>query len=184
MFNAYDGPAKIVRLYGQGKVFERGSPDFDRLLPEGDERRLPGTRAIIWVDIHKVATSCGYSVPYYSYEGERLQLDEYYLKAEDSELDAGGIPTLVRQSWNWCNVASIDNMPGLKLVTEDKTAVPVPFKLPVQEQGEVLLRRRAATNKSTTTFSLSALLCSLLFASILTFTAGYAARSARVLLPQ
>ena len=45
-----------------GKVYPLGSPEFDGLLPEGDERRLPGARAIIWLDIHKVSTSCGYSV--------------------------------------------------------------------------------------------------------------------------
>lgn len=41
------------RYYDAGKVFERGSPEFNELLQEGDERFLPGTRAIIWVDIHK-----------------------------------------------------------------------------------------------------------------------------------
>ena len=34
-------------------MFERASPEFDELLPEGDERAMPGTRAIIWLDIHK-----------------------------------------------------------------------------------------------------------------------------------
>lgn len=34
-------------------MLERGTPEFYSLLPEGDERILPGTRAIIWVDIHQ-----------------------------------------------------------------------------------------------------------------------------------
>jgi hypothetical protein len=35
----------------QGRVFELGTPEFDALLPPGDERRLPGSRSIVWVDI-------------------------------------------------------------------------------------------------------------------------------------
>jgi hypothetical protein len=48
-----EGPPRIVRLFCKGRVFERASPEFDELLPEGDERAMPGTRAIIWLDIHK-----------------------------------------------------------------------------------------------------------------------------------
>ena len=47
-----------MRLVDIGKVFERGSPEFDRLMSEGDSelgfptpQMLPGARAIIWLDI-------------------------------------------------------------------------------------------------------------------------------------
>ena len=69
-FIAFEGPPRILRLFGKGKVFERGTPDFEKILPNGDERILPGTRAIIWIDFHKVSTSCGFSVPFFQYEGE------------------------------------------------------------------------------------------------------------------
>lgn len=71
MFVAFEGPPRIVRLFGYGKVFERGSTDFQKLLPDGDDRILPGTRAVICIDFHKVHTSCGFSVPFFAYEGER-----------------------------------------------------------------------------------------------------------------
>lgn len=48
-----EGPARIVRLFGKGRVFERNSTEFRELLPDGDERILPGTRAIIWIDFIK-----------------------------------------------------------------------------------------------------------------------------------
>jgi hypothetical protein len=34
---------------------------------QGDHRRLPGSRAIIWLDVDRVGTSCGYSVPFFDY---------------------------------------------------------------------------------------------------------------------
>jgi hypothetical protein len=54
-----------------GQVFEVGSPEFDALLPVGDPRRLPGSRSIVWIDFHKVGTSCGYSVPFFDYKEDR-----------------------------------------------------------------------------------------------------------------
>jgi len=71
VFSAFTGPPRILRLFGKGRVFERDTPDFDALLPPGDPRRLPGARAIIWLDVDRVGTSCGYSVPFYQFEGER-----------------------------------------------------------------------------------------------------------------
>lgn len=84
---AFSGPPRIVRLFGKGafsssladasaeiiagKVYEVNAPEFDALVPPGDVRRLPGVRSIIWVDIHKVGTSCGYSVPLYDYKEDR-----------------------------------------------------------------------------------------------------------------
>ena len=54
MFTAFEGPPNIVRLYGTGKVFELGTPEYNELLPLG--KRQPGSRAVIWVDVHKVGT--------------------------------------------------------------------------------------------------------------------------------
>lgn len=32
---------------------------------------MPGARSVIWVDIDLVSTSCGYSVPFMTYERDR-----------------------------------------------------------------------------------------------------------------
>lgn len=147
-----EGPARILRLFGKGRVFERSSDEFRQLLPDGDERILPGTRAIIWVDFYKgvlpidlcsssatladmthtpVSTSCGFAVPYFSYEGERLELDTYYTKLEASsdeiEPTTGLSPKLL-EYWSKTNSLSIDTMPGLKLGKDLSIALKPPFE--------------------------------------------------------
>lgn len=69
MFCAFDGPPNILRLYGKGYNVVPSDTEWT-LLAENFEIIL-GTRQIIVADIHKVQTSCGFSVPLYGYEGER-----------------------------------------------------------------------------------------------------------------
>jgi len=38
---------------------------------------LPGARQIIYAKLHAVKTSCGYSVPFFQYEGERDTLKKW-----------------------------------------------------------------------------------------------------------
>jgi len=83
LLNAFEGPPRITRLYGRGSVFEFGSPEYNALLPEG--KRHPGSRAVIFLDVFKVATTCGYSVPYYEFKGHRTQLLEWAAKKESTD---------------------------------------------------------------------------------------------------
>lgn len=66
-----------------GRVFERGSPEFDKLLESSNEpdeldfptpEILPGARAIIWIDITRVGTACGFSVPFMKFESHRKHI--------------------------------------------------------------------------------------------------------------
>ncbi len=70
MFCAFEGPPKIVRLQGRGEVLEPGDPGFGELIGRFDD--LAGTRAIIRVSLDRVSDSCGYSVPFMDYQGERF----------------------------------------------------------------------------------------------------------------
>ncbi|CAE6498312.1 unnamed protein product [Rhizoctonia solani] len=54
MFSAFKGSPRIVRLFGTGIVHELGSPRYEELVPPAV--RLPGSRAAIEVNIHKVAS--------------------------------------------------------------------------------------------------------------------------------
>src|ERR671927_1414753 len=72
MLCAFDGPPRILRLHGRGEVVLAGDARFDELA-EGleslsiDEAR----RAIVRVDVTRVADSCGYGVPLMTFEGMR-----------------------------------------------------------------------------------------------------------------
>ena len=69
MFCAFDGPPNIMRLYGNGHTILPGDEEWHELA-SCFELQL-ATRQIIVADIYQVQTSCGFSVPYYAYVGER-----------------------------------------------------------------------------------------------------------------
>ncbi len=75
MFCAFDGPPNILRLYGKGQTVLPTDEEWPA-LSQHFELRL-ATRQIIVADIHKVQTSCGFSVPYYEYTGERDHADQW-----------------------------------------------------------------------------------------------------------
>jgi len=80
LFNAFEGPPRIARIFGTGSVFEFGSAEYTELLPP--EVRNPGSRAVIIIDVEKVGTSCGYGVPFFEFKGHR---ETYYNVAERLE---------------------------------------------------------------------------------------------------
>ncbi|ETK34283.1 pyridoxamine 5'-phosphate oxidase family protein [Microbispora sp. ATCC PTA-5024] len=75
MFCAFDGPPNIVRLYGTGRVVTPADPDFAVLIPRFGPH--PGVRSIIVVSCDRISDSCGFSVPFMSYEKDRTLLDEW-----------------------------------------------------------------------------------------------------------
>ncbi|RXW18490.1 hypothetical protein EST38_g7362 [Candolleomyces aberdarensis] len=85
LFTAFEGPPRIMRLFGTGKVYEFGTPEYDTLLPP--EKRQPGSRAVIWVDVHKVGTSCGYSIPFFTYKSPRVRLHNFAINKEQQDFD-------------------------------------------------------------------------------------------------
>lgn len=102
MLCAFEGPPLIVRLIGSGTAHPVGTSRFDELAPHFE--LLPGTRSIIEVDIDRVQTSCGYSVPFMRYEGERPTLIEWAERRGDDGLV---------EYWAEKNVQTIDGIPAL-----------------------------------------------------------------------
>ena len=75
MFCAFEGPPRILRLFGRGEVVVAGEPGFDELRERfGD---VPGARSVIRLHLERIQTSCGYSVPFMSFEAERETLVEW-----------------------------------------------------------------------------------------------------------
>ena len=78
MFCAFEGPPRILRLYGQGRSLRRCSPAYAGLHAAHYANEEPlGGRQIVLIDVDLVQTSCGYGVPLFDYRGERQSLERW-----------------------------------------------------------------------------------------------------------
>lgn len=102
MFCAFDGPPKILRLYGTGRVVTGADPEYAGLSARFPDRH-PGARSVIVVDLDRVADSCGYSVPRMALAGERDILDLRHAKKG---------PERLAQDQAVRNRVSIDGLPA------------------------------------------------------------------------
>jgi hypothetical protein len=91
MLCSFEGPPKIVRLYGRGEVIPADDP-------------ADGTRSTIRVRLDRISDSCGYGVPLMEYAGERTQFGDWLERK-----GADGLREYVRER----NAASIDGLPAL-----------------------------------------------------------------------
>ena len=74
MFCAFDGPPRILRLHGRGEAIFPGDERFAALQAQLRLENLSideAQRALILVQVTRIADSCGYGVPLMSYEGMR-----------------------------------------------------------------------------------------------------------------
>jgi hypothetical protein len=102
MFCAFDGPPRILRLFGVGTPHPIGSPRFEALI--GSFEPIVGARAIIELEIDRVQTSCGYSIPFMEYREERPTLQQWAARKGDDGL---------RAYRSERNSESIDGLPAL-----------------------------------------------------------------------
>ncbi len=102
MFCALQGPPKILRLYGHGKVVEPHEAEFSSL-----QTHFPlhaGTRCIIVVELTDIMDSCGSGVPLLKYEKQRPHLPAW----------AGKVgPEKVKAFRDENNQRSLDGLPGM-----------------------------------------------------------------------
>lgn len=102
MFCAFSGPPNILRLYGTGRVVVPESPDFAELIKRFGPH--PGVRSIIVVDCERISDSCGFSVPFMSFDRDRPLLDEWAERKDVQQRRAYRAKN---------NRESIDGVPGL-----------------------------------------------------------------------
>ena len=102
LFCAFEGPPKIVRLYGRGRVVPVDDPEFAVMARHFPAP--PGMRSAIVVTLDRIADSCGYGVPRYRYEGERSQLVDWANRKGET-----GVAAYRTEH----NATSIDGLPGL-----------------------------------------------------------------------
>ncbi|RMZ84327.1 hypothetical protein DV738_g523, partial [Chaetothyriales sp. CBS 135597] len=112
MLNAYDGPPKIVRLWGY--AMEYGTKEFADFAEKHKIEVITGTRSIIVVKVHQAGSSCGFSVPYYDFKGHRPILNDFF-KNKQQKFEAGNEKESMPRYWALKNAFSIDGLPGSKI---------------------------------------------------------------------
>ncbi|KAK6541392.1 hypothetical protein TWF694_007204 [Orbilia ellipsospora] len=120
MFLSFDASPRILRLFCRGRVVEKDTAEYNLLITslgsgEGSKGRgMPTARAIIYCDIFKVQTSCGYGVPLFL-EGkweDRSTLNHWgKKKVEDGTLGEYQVKN---------NLRSLDGLPGLRIARRRK----------------------------------------------------------------
>lgn len=99
MFCAFEGKPQILRLYGTARSLHTGDAgwqEYIQLFPQS-----PGARQIFILDIDLVQTSCGYSIPFYEYGGDRDILSKWADKKGEK----------IRDYWEEKNQISLDGHP-------------------------------------------------------------------------
>lgn len=104
MWTAFSGPPNIVRLHGRGEVVYPGDARWDGLAALFADADQPGVRAIVRVDVSRVSDTCGFSVPFMDYVGERPLLRSYW---------DGKTPEDVEAYHEKKNRVSIDGLPAI-----------------------------------------------------------------------
>jgi predicted pyridoxine 5'-phosphate oxidase superfamily flavin-nucleotide-binding protein len=84
MWCAFDGPPRIVRVHGRGRVITPGDDDWAALVAGFEPQR--GARAVIEVTAQRISDSCGYSVPRLDYVEDRETLTTWASNRSDDEL--------------------------------------------------------------------------------------------------
>ncbi|MEU8675734.1 pyridoxamine 5'-phosphate oxidase family protein [Streptomyces sp. NPDC048560] len=120
MWCAFQGPPNIVRVHGRGEPVFRDDPRFGELLshfPTVDPT-AHGLRAIIVVTAGMIRDSCGFAVPYMSYDEDRSLHADRFRRDDDASLSAyfEKKPDIA---------TSMDGLPGLPLPLPP-LPVPVP----------------------------------------------------------
>jgi len=116
MFCAFTGPPNIVRLHGHGRVQLPPDPGFGPLLAaigeQAGAKPLPGLRTVIEVEVNRVTDSCGYAVPFMTYEQDRDLLPQFWSRKS---------PDQTVEYWTKRNATSIDGLPAV-----DPGSIPPP----------------------------------------------------------
>lgn len=102
MFCAFDGPPKILRLYGKGDVIEPDDAEYAELAPRFPD--LPGARTIVRLRCERIADACGFAVPLMDYRQDRRVLTDYAVQKG---------PDGLREYKEKKNRHSLDGLPGL-----------------------------------------------------------------------
>lgn len=74
---------------------------------------MPGTRSVIFIDIHQVGSSCGYQVPFFSFVDHRRVLEDHFRKKVE-RYERGVEKESMDRYWALKNAWSMDGLPGMR----------------------------------------------------------------------
>jgi hypothetical protein len=120
MFCAFSGPPRIVRLHGRAEAILAEDERFEALAAEcvfEEPDVAAARRAIVRLNVTRVADSCGYGVPLMSFDGLRPHADAWAEKKQR----VGGSRAL-RDYQREKNSASLDGLPAVELEPEPEAA--------------------------------------------------------------
>ena len=83
VFNAFEGKAKILRLFCKAEIIDEESSEYEEYLESYNEKK-EFVRNFFKFAIYAVESSCGESVPYMEYQGDRDSIKKWMLKMEES----------------------------------------------------------------------------------------------------
>ena len=75
MFCSFERTPLILRLYGKGRILHPRDTEYEERMEAFDP--IAGARQIILLSIESIQKSCGYSIPFYEYQGERDTLKKW-----------------------------------------------------------------------------------------------------------
>ena len=104
MFCAFEGPPKIVRLYGSASVVLPNDPGFEELAARFEPPEH-AVRSVIRIEVERIADSCGYGVPLMRFDGKRDQYEGWV----DKKVRDGGFDEYIAEK----NAVSIDGLPAM-----------------------------------------------------------------------
>ena len=109
MLCAFEGPPRIVRFHGTGRVLRWDEPGFDAAV-EGLESTTieEARRALVTVDVTRVSDSCGYGVPLMDFQGMR----EHHALASAKKLRVMGNDGY-QEHKRTKNARSLDGLPAV-----------------------------------------------------------------------
>ncbi|MCH3881395.1 MULTISPECIES: pyridoxamine 5'-phosphate oxidase family protein [Tenacibaculum] len=84
MMCAFEGAPNILRLYGTAIEVLPKDENWTDLAVNFPE--IPGTRQIFVMTIDSTQSSCGMSIPFYEYKGERNELNDWAASKTEEEL--------------------------------------------------------------------------------------------------
>ncbi len=102
LFCAFEGPPKILRLYGTGQYLTEADNQWSErsaLFPD-----YLGVRSIILIEVTRIADSCGFGVPKFNFVENRDTLEDWAVKKGPD-----GIHAYQQRK----NANSIDGLPAL-----------------------------------------------------------------------